>query len=111
MDKVDKDKKHHGINKSGDWVEITEAERIALKACLNYDTLARQISDNMSVGGVEEFMNALDWNAHQVGSLISSLEKKGLAYPDEDGVNGEPVDIVWITEDGIYVLFSLNPIQ
>ncbi len=89
-------------------MELTDNEITALKACLNYSDRESQLGDNMSVGGTAEFMDELGWNAQQVGGLISSLEKKGVAYREvDDEVNGVPVDTVWLTELGVNVIFDI----
>jgi hypothetical protein len=86
--------------------KLTENEFRVMKVCLNYGNRQSQLEDNMSNGGVEEAMQELGWNAQQVGGLFASLEKKGYAYPDEDGVNGEPVDILWLTVAGVNEVFD-----
>ena len=86
--------------------KLTENEFRVMCCCLNYDDRQSQLDDNMSNGGVEEAMQVLGWNAHQVGGLFASLEKKGYAYPDEDGVNGEPADILWLTVAGVNAVFD-----
>jgi len=87
-------------------VDLTPAEAVALETCLNYDNREGQLCDNFSNGSLEEFAHALYWNKHQVAGLMSSLEQKGLAYADTDGVNGYDVDIVWITEKGVNAIFD-----
>lgn len=88
-------------------MNLTENEITALKACLNYSDRESQLSDNMSNGGTAEFKAELGWNSQQVGGLISSLIEKGLGYPDEDGVNGNDVDIFWLTEKGVNAIFDV----
>jgi hypothetical protein len=85
---------------------LTENEAIALHACLNYDNREGQLGDNYSNGGTAEFMDALGWNAQQVGGLMTSLTEKGLGFDDNDGVNGQPVDIYWLTEAGVHAIFD-----
>ena len=87
-------------------ITLTDNEYRVLKLCLNYDDRESQLSDNYSQGGCAEAMHELKWNAQQVGGLFASLEKKGLAYADEDGVNGQPADILWLTEEGVNAVFD-----
>jgi len=88
-------------------VNLTPNEVIALEVCLNYEDRANQLADNYSNGGTAEFMAALGWNEQQVGGLMTSLIEKGLGFADEDGVNGEPVDVFWLTEDGVNAVFDV----
>lgn len=88
-------------------VNVTDAEFIALQTCLNYDTREAQLSDNYSNGGHDAFKKALGWNDQAVAALIGSLESKGLAYSDNEGVNGNKFNTVWLTEKGVNVVFDL----
>lgn len=81
--------------------KLTTAEATALKTCLNYDDRQTQLEDNYSNGGMNELMQALNWNQHQVAALTGSLEKKGYGVWDEEGA-----DIFWILEDGIHAIFD-----
>ncbi len=87
-------------------VNVTDAEFIALQTCLNYDTREAQLSDNYSNGGHDAFKKALGWNDQAVAALIGSLESKGLAYSDNEGVNGNKFNTVWLTEKGVNVVFD-----
>jgi hypothetical protein len=80
---------------------LTENEVTALRVCLNYDNRADQLADNFTNGGTEEFMAALNWNAQQVGGLMTSLTEKGLGYHDEED------DIFWLTEVGVNAIFDI----
>lgn len=84
---------------------VTDAEYIALLECLNYDKLEDQLADNFSNGGHDEFKTALGWNDQAVAALIGSLEKKGLAWSDNEGVNGNKFNHVWLTEKGVHAAF------
>lgn len=87
-------------------VSVTDAEFIALQTCLNYDTRESQLSDNFSNGSHAAFKKALGWNDQAVAALIGSLESKGLVYSDNDGVNGDKFNTVWLTEKGVNVVFD-----
>ena len=80
---------------------LTANEIAALKACLNYDDRESQLCDNFSDAGVQDFMELLDWDAQQVGGLISSLVSKGMGKMDDDGF-----DIFWPSEKGIDAAFN-----
>lgn len=86
--------------------QLTQNEALALYACLNYDDREAQLSDNYSNGGTAEFMALLGWNAQQVGGLITSLTEKGMGCADDAGVNGEAVDVFWLTVDGVNAIFD-----
>lgn len=88
-------------------VNVTDAEFIALQTCLNYDTREAQLSDNYSNGDHAAFKKALGWNDQAVAALIGSLESKGLVYSDNEGVNGNKFNTVWLTEKGVNVVFDL----
>ncbi len=79
----------------------TENELKCLMVCLNYDSREGQLSDNFSNGGAAEFRAAL-------AALIGSMEKKGYGYMDEDGVNGEPADIFWLSEAAVNMIFDMK---
>jgi hypothetical protein len=81
--------------------QLTQNEVTALRICLNYDRRDEQLSDNYSNGGTEEFMAALNWNAQQVGGLMTSLTEKGLGYHDEEE------DVFWLTEAGVNAIFDI----
>lgn len=83
---------------------LTKNEITILKTCLNYDNREDQLSDNMSNGYVESFMNVLNMNAQQVGGIMSSLQQKGLCWPSEES-DLEPV--FWITEKGVNAVFDI----
>lgn len=88
-------------------VNVTDAEFIALQTCLNYDNREDQLADNFSNGDHSAFKNALGWNDQAVAALIGSMESKGLVYSDNDGVNGDKFNTVWLTEKGVNVVFDL----
>lgn len=85
---------------------ITINEALCLIACLNYPSRDAQLDDNMSVAGARDFMKVLNWNAQQIGGLIASLEKKGLGQMDTEGINGEPLDLFWLSDRGINTIFN-----
>ncbi|APL99068.1 hypothetical protein LK3_37 [Bordetella phage LK3] len=87
-------------------VNVTDAEFIALQTCLNYDNRESQLSDNFSNGDHAAFKKALGWNDQAVAALIGSLESKGLVYSDNEGVNGNKFNTVWLTEKGVNVVFD-----
>ena len=92
---------------------FTANEIAAMKLCLNYDDRAEQIDDNFSNAGPTDFAKALGWTMHQVGGLITNLEKKGVAWLDnregECGIRTDDVDmhIVWLTEKGVNEIFDI----
>lgn len=99
---------------------FTVNEIAAMKVCLNYDTRAMQLDDNFSNGGPVQIANALGWNMHQVGGLITNLEKKGVAWLDDraddmatkgKGIGTTHCDvemhIVWLTEKGVNAIFDI----
>jgi hypothetical protein len=86
----------------------SENEMKCLMVCLNYDSREGQLSDNYSNGGAAEFRAALGWNKEQVAALIGSMEKKGYGYMDTDGVNGKPVDIFWLSEAAVNMIFDMK---
>ncbi|MFA5510805.1 MAG: DUF3489 domain-containing protein [Candidatus Kapaibacterium sp.] len=96
-----------GVVQKEEPVNVTDAEFIALQTCLNYDNRESQLSDNYSNGGHDAFKKALGWNDQAVAALIGSLESKGLAYSDNEGVNGNKFNTVWLTEKGVNVVFDL----
>ena len=84
-------------------ISLTPNEITALKACLNYNSLEGQLSDNFSNGGHTEFKKALGWNNQQVAALIGSLEAKGLGWGDDNEGNGH---IFWLTDKGVRAIFE-----
>lgn len=82
-------------------MNLTENEIKAMKICLNYTTRESQLNDNFSNGGPQEFMDELNWNAQQVGGLMSSLEKKNMGFADAE------FPIFWLTEEGVNALFDI----
>ena len=93
-------------------ITLTNNEITALKVCLNYDERSSQLDDNFSNGGPEEFMEALNWNAQQVGGLISSMVEKGVGWLDrregELAMPGEKLEhIFWLTDDGVDAIFDI----
>ena len=99
---------------------LTQNEIAALKVCLNYEDRATQLDDNFSNGGPVQIANALGWNMHQVGGLITNLEKKGVAWLDDraddmatkgKGIGTKHCDvemhIVWLTEKGVNAIFDI----
>ncbi|APL99226.1 hypothetical protein [Bordetella phage CN2] len=85
-----------GVIQKEEPVNVTDAEFIALQTCLNYDNRESQLSDNFSNGDHAAFKKA----------LIGSLESKGLVYSDNEGVNGDKFNTVWLTEKGVNVVFD-----
>lgn len=94
-------------------MKFTTNEIAAMKLCLNYDDRATQLDDNFSNAGPTDFAKALGWTMHQVGGLVASLEKKGVAWLDnrdgDFGVAADDVDmhIVWLTEKGVNEIFDI----
>ena len=84
-------------------VNVTNAEFVALRACLNYDSREAQLSDNFSNGGHEAFKEALGWDDQAVAALIGSLESKGLVHSENEDGNG---NTVWLTESGVNAVFD-----
>jgi hypothetical protein len=102
-------------------MELTQAELTALQTCLNYNDRESQLEDNFSNGGPTEFMEALGWNAQQVGGLIASLVSKGLGGLDDRSDeclrddNGRlypagkvpaELHIFWLSEKGVNAVFD-----
>jgi|AntDeeMinimDraft_5_1070356.scaffolds.fasta_scaffold13236_1 DNA-binding MarR family transcriptional regulator len=83
-------------------ITLTDNEVRAMSLTLNYDDRESQLSDNFSNAGVEELADHFNWNKHQVAGLIGSLQKKGVAFYDE-----EDIDLLWLTEEGVNTLFDL----
>jgi len=81
---------------------LTNNEIKALKMCLNYEDRESQKDDNMSNAGIEEFATLFNGNRNAAGGLVSSLEKKGLGFIDD-----EEWDIFWLSEDGINTIFDI----
>lgn len=86
----------------------TENELKCLLACLNYDSREAQLSDNMSVAGAAEFRTVLGWNDNQVAAIIGSMESKGYGSMDDEGVNGEPLDLFWLSTDAVNMIFDIK---
>lgn len=85
--------------------EVTDAEFVALNICLNYDKIDAQLCDNYSNGDHAAFKAGLGWNDQAVAALIGSLEKKDLAYSDNEGANGKAFNTVWLTPKGVHAVF------
>jgi len=88
-------------------MNITEKETAAMLVCLNYDTRAAQLTDNYSNGSIDDFMQELGWTQQQAAAVIGSLMAKGLATSDNDGVNGNKFNTVWLTERGVNAIFDI----
>lgn len=92
---------------------LTQNEITAMKLCLNYDDRQAQHDDNFSPCGPLDIAEALGWDMHQVGGLLTSLQSKGLAYVDDregdSGLTGCGVDmhIVWLLEAGVDAIFDI----
>lgn len=90
---------------------LTTNEITAMKVCLNYDNRKDQLNDNYSNGGPAEFMDALGWNAQQVGGLMTSLTEKGMGYCEDNSNTvwlGPPPPVTfWLTEAGVNTIFDI----
>lgn len=92
-------------------MSYTQNEIAALKMCLNYNDRASQADDNHSDASPVTIAKALGWDMQQVGGLLSSLEKKGVAYVDDrsgdHGVFDVSEHIVYLTKAGIDAIFNI----
>ena len=86
-------------------MKITENEVRAMKLCLNYDNRGDQRSDNFSNAGPTEIAEALGWNMHQIGGLLTSLEQKDLVKGVADSPDVE-MHIAVLTAKGIDLIFD-----
>lgn len=82
--------------------DLTKNEIAILELSLNYMDREGQLSDNYSNFDVEAAKSELNFNAQQVGGVISSLVSKGLMWVDD-----EDSDMVWHTENGVNAIFDI----
>lgn len=90
-------------------ISITENEFQALQTCLLYSDREDQKDDNMSEGGMAEFMSVLGWSSRQVAGLISSMEQKGFGEMEVTNERGDyqKHDIFWLSDHGIDAVFDV----
>lgn len=47
-------------------------------------------------------------NDNQVAAIIGSMESKGYGSMDDEGVNGEPLDLFWLSTDAVNMIFDIK---
>jgi len=82
-------------------VSLTVLEIEILTACLNYDDIESQLSDNHSQCDLSD-AHRICGGKHQASGVIGSLCKKGLAT---DPLQDEH-KMIWLTEDGVRAIFA-----
>lgn len=82
-------------------VSLTVLEIEILTACLNYDNIESQLSDNHSQCDLSD-AHRICGGKHQASGVIGSLCKKGLAT---DPLQDEH-KMIWLTEDGVRAIFA-----
>lgn len=82
--------------------ELTNNEIKVLELSLNYDDREGQLGDNYSNFDVEAAKSELNFNAQQVGGVVSSLVTKGLMFVDD-----EDSKMVWHTDEGVNAIFDI----
>jgi len=82
-------------------VSLTALEADVLSACLNYDNIASQLSDNHSQCDLRD-AHKICGGKHQASGVIGSLCKKGLIY---DPLQDES-RLIFMTEDGVRAIFA-----
>jgi DNA-binding MarR family transcriptional regulator len=82
---------------------MTRAEFLVLCEIRNYDRREAQKDDNYSNCDFADAARVTGFNRHGVAALVGSLEKKGLAWVDED----EYGDTIWFTDDGIDAVYNI----
>ena len=80
-------------------INLTDNETKLLELCLTYDDRENQLIDNYTSCTFKDVMKALNWNAFQVGGLLSSLITKHLIDGDQDDF--------YITEQGVNAIFDI----
>ena len=90
-------------------ISITENEFKALQTCLLHFDREDQKDENISEGGMAEFMSVLGWNSRQVAGLISSMEQKGFGEMEHHNTRGDNMkhDIFWLSDHGIDAVFDV----
>ena len=84
-------------------ISLTDLEAKILSACLNYDKMEAQLSDNYSNCDLKD-AHKICGGKHQASGVIGSLCKKGLVYDPLQDEN----KIIWLTEDGVRAIFAHN---
>ena len=85
-------------------ISLTNLEIDILFACLNYNNIESQLSDNHSQCHLKDAY-VICGGKHQAAGVISSLCKKGLIYnPMQD--EGK---MIFMTEEGVRAIFANLP--
>jgi len=84
-------------------VSLTDLEAKILNACLNYDDILSQLSDNYSNCDLKD-AHAICGGKHQSAGVIGSLCKKGLIL---DPMSDENF-IISMTDEGVKAIFAYN---
>jgi len=82
-------------------VSLTVLEVEILTACLNYDNIESQLSDNYSNCDLKD-AHRICGGKHQASGVIGSLCKKGLVCDPLQDEN----KIIWLTKDGVRAIFA-----
>jgi hypothetical protein len=82
-------------------VSLTVLEIEILTACLNYDNIESQLSDNHSQCHLKD-AQVICGGKHQASGVIGSLCKKGLIY---DPMQDES-KMIFMTRDGVRAIFA-----
>tara|TARA_R110002020_G_scaffold375900_1_gene587084 strand:- start:123 stop:428 length:306 start_codon:yes stop_codon:yes gene_type:complete len=89
-------------------IKLTENEIKVLNHCLNYDDdREAQLSDNWSDISPSDIMKDFKWSKEKVGGVISSLEKKELAWSEpESNKYGYVPATLWLTDNGVNAIYN-----
>ena len=71
----------------------------------SYSSLESQLADNMSATDIAELASESGLPSATVKGVAGSLTKKGLAISDA-GDGREPPACLWLTEEGVRVVYS-----
>jgi hypothetical protein len=85
-------------------ISLTNLEIDILFACLNYDNIQSQLSDNYSNCDLKD-AHKICGGKHQAAGVIGSLCKKGLIYDPMQEEN----KIIFMTEEGVRAIFANLP--
>lgn len=81
-------------------ISLTNLEADILVACLNYDNIESQLSDNHSNCDLRD-AHKICGGKHQAAGVIGSLCKKGLIYDPLQDEN----KMIYMTEEGVKAIF------
>ena len=82
-------------------ISLTKLEVDILSACLNYDNIQSQLSDNYSNCDLKD-AHKICSGKHEAAGVIGSLCKKGLIYDPMQEEN----KIIFMTEEGVKSIFA-----